>query len=72
MVVVDDVVTRGDSTVAAINAVVNEGGKVAFVIVLVDRQEGGREKIESLGYPVFSLFKKDELLGQQAPTSEIN
>jgi orotate phosphoribosyltransferase len=62
VVVVDDVVTRGDSTIAAINAVVNEGGKVAFVGVLVDRQEGGREKIEAMGYPVFSIFKKDELL----------
>ena len=62
-VVVDDVVTRGDSTIAAINAVLNEGGQVAFAVVLVDRQEGGREKIEALGYPVFSLFKRDELLG---------
>lgn len=62
VVIVDDVVTRGDSTVAAINAVVNEGGKVAFAVVLVDRQEGGREKIEASGYPVFSIFKRDELL----------
>ena len=60
VVIVDDVVTRGDSTIAAINAVANEGGKVLFVLVLVDRQEGGREKIEALGYPVFSLFKRDE------------
>ena len=62
VVVVEDVVTRGDSTIAAINAVVNEGGKVAWVNVLVDRQEGGREKIEALGCPVFSLFKKDDLI----------
>jgi len=63
VVVVEDVVTRGDSTIAAINAVVNEGGKVAFVAVLVDRQEGGREKIQALSYPVLSLFRRDELLG---------
>lgn len=62
VVVVEDVVTRGDSTIAAINAVVNEGGKVAFVGVLVDRQEGGRAKIEAMGYPVFPLFTRDELL----------
>ncbi len=69
VVVVDDVVTRGDSTIAAINAVVSEGGKVAFVLVLVDRQEGGREKIEALGYPVFSVFKRDELLGDATKTA---
>lgn len=62
VVVVDDVITRGDSTLAAIDAVVKEGGTVAFTAVLVDRQEGGREKIEARGYPVISLFKKEELL----------
>jgi orotate phosphoribosyltransferase len=63
VVVVDDVVTRGESTLAAIEAVEQEGGTVAFVAVLVDRQEGGRERIEARGYSVVSLFKRDELLG---------
>jgi orotate phosphoribosyltransferase len=62
VVVIDDVVTRGESTIAAIQAVEKEGGTVAFVAVLVDRQEGGREKIEAMGHRVVSLFKRDELL----------
>jgi len=62
VVVVDDVVTSGNSTITAINAVLQEGGKVAFAAVLVDRQEGGREKIEAMGYPLLSLFQRDELL----------
>jgi len=62
VVVLDDVITSGGSTIAAINAVVKEGGSVAFVAVLVDRQEGGREKIETLGHAVVSLFVRDELL----------
>jgi len=66
VVVIDDVVTRGDSTIAAINAVVNEGGKVGFVAVLVDRQEGGRAKIEGMGYSVVPLFTRDELLQKSA------
>ncbi len=65
-----DVVTRGESTIAAIHAVLNEGGKVAFVAVLVDRQEGGREKIEALGYPVVSLFNAQELLEKNARPSQ--
>ena len=40
----------------------NEGGKVAFVAVLVDRQEGGRDKIEAMGYRVVSLFKRDDIV----------
>src|SRR5205823_5079712 len=66
VVVVDDVVTRGESTIAAISAIEKEGGTVAFVAVLVDRQEGGREKIEVLGHPVVALFTKGELLGDHA------
>jgi orotate phosphoribosyltransferase len=62
VVVIDDVVTRGESTITAINAIKNEGGNVAFAAVLVDRQEGGRKKIEDLGHPVVALFTKDELL----------
>ena len=63
VVVLDDVVTRGDSTLAAIDAVEKEGGRIAFVAVLVDRQEGGRQKIEQRGHKVLALFTKDELLG---------
>ncbi len=62
VVVLDDVITSGSSTITAINSVVNEGGKVAFVAVLVDRQQGGREKIESMGYRVLSAFQRDDLL----------
>jgi len=73
VVVIDDVVTRGESTIAAINAIEKEGGSVVFVAVLVDRQEGGREKIEALGHPVVALFTKDELLGDHArPTRSPN
>jgi orotate phosphoribosyltransferase len=70
VVVIDDVVTRGDSTIAAINAIEKEGGKVAFVAVLVDREEGGRQKIEAMGHPVVALFTKGELLGSHARSSQ--
>jgi orotate phosphoribosyltransferase len=63
VIVVDDVITTGDSTLKAIHAVEEEGGQVAFVLVLVDRQEGGRQNIESKGYPVASVFTRAELLG---------
>lgn len=66
VVVIDDVVTRGESTLKAIEAVEKEGGEIAFVAVLVDRQEGGRQRIEERGYSVVSLFSKDELLEPMA------
>ena len=60
--VVDDTITTGGSTLTAIEAIEREGGKVAFVICLVDREEGGRENIEAKGYPFFPIFLKSEFL----------
>lgn len=61
-VVIDDVVTTGESTLQAIEAVLAEGGKIAFVAVLVDRQEGGRQRIEEKGYTVVAAVTRTELL----------
>ena len=63
---IGDVVTKGDSTIKAIEAVKEAGGKVAFVAVWVDRQEGGRQKIEAMGYRVVAVFQRDELLSTDA------
>jgi orotate phosphoribosyltransferase len=62
VVVVDDVITTGGSTLKAIEAIEQEGGKVAFALILVDRDEGGREAIESAGYPVFAAFTRADLV----------
>ncbi|MEE3175846.1 MAG: orotate phosphoribosyltransferase [Verrucomicrobiota bacterium] len=65
VVAIDDVITTGGSTLNAIEAIERSGGHVAFVLVLVDRQEGGKEIIENAGYKVFSLFTRDELLSKE-------
>lgn len=62
--VVDDVITTGGSTIKAIEQVEVEGGKVAFVLVLLDRDEGGRANIEARGVKVFSAFTRKTLLGE--------
>jgi orotate phosphoribosyltransferase len=64
VVVVDDVITTGGSTLKAIDAIEREGGQVVFALVLVDRQEGGREAIEARGVPVLALYSRADLLGQ--------
>ncbi len=62
VIVVDDVITTGGSTLKAIDVIESEGGKVAFALVLVDREEGGRQAIEARGIPVISLFTRAALL----------
>jgi orotate phosphoribosyltransferase len=61
VVVVDDVITTGGSTIQAIDAIEEAGCKVAFALVLVDRQEGGREAIEARGIPVRAIFTRQEI-----------
>jgi orotate phosphoribosyltransferase len=66
VVVLEDVVTRGESAIKAIEAVEQAGGKVGFVAVLVDREEGGSDKIRALGHKVLPVFKRVELTGEIA------
>jgi orotate phosphoribosyltransferase len=46
----------------AIDAIEREGGKIAFCLVLVDREEGGRQAIEARGIHVLPLFTRSTLL----------
>ena len=62
VVIVDDVITTGGSTIKAITAARAEGLEVVQVIVLVDREEGGKEEIEKYISAVRPLFTKTELL----------
>jgi orotate phosphoribosyltransferase len=62
LVVVEDVVTSGESALRAIRAVEEEGGHVLGVLTVVDRQEGGRELLHEAGYAMIALFTAAELL----------
>ena len=67
VVVVDDVITTGGSTIEAIDKIEADGGKIAFAIVLVDRQEqNGRANIEARGCPVVAIFNRQEVLAADA------
>src|SRR5262249_25888393 len=64
VVVVDDVVTTGGSTVDAIRKCREADIQVVGVVVLVDREEGGMDAVRAeagLTIPVSAIFKKSEL-----------
>lgn len=62
VVIVEDVVTSGGSSIKAIKRAEEEGLVVLGVVTLVDREEGGRENIEAEGYWLKSIFTKSEIL----------
>jgi orotate phosphoribosyltransferase len=61
VVVVEDVITTGQSAADAIAAVTAEGGRVLGVLAVVDREEGGRTMLEQAGHPVEALVTATEL-----------
>ncbi len=62
VVIVDDVITTGKSTIEAITRSQEAGLDIAKVIALIDRQEGGKEAIESLGYKLTAVITREEVM----------
>ena len=62
VVVVEDAVTSGASAVEAINVLRKHGASIAGVVCLVDREEGGRAKLDEIGLPLLAVFTGPELL----------
>ena len=58
----DDVVTSGGSILRGAAQVEKQGGKVEVVMAVLDREEGGREKIEGAGYKFYSIFTKKDFI----------
>jgi orotate phosphoribosyltransferase len=67
VVIVEDVITTGESALRAVSAVEHAGGRVLGVLAVVDREEGGRRAIEVRGHQVLALTSVKELgLGEQS------
>lgn len=61
VVIVEDVITTGGSTEKAVMRARECGLKVEGVVILVDRQEGGREKIREMKIPCHALLNREEI-----------
>lgn len=64
--VLDDVLTTGASTISAIERAREAGFRVEDAIVLVDREQGGREAVEACGVQVHAMITLSELMARRA------
>ena len=62
VVIIDDVVTTGGSTIKAVVRAKENGLDVVKVVALVDRQEGGMENIREYVTDVTAIITRDELM----------
>jgi len=60
--VIEDTLTTGKSTLAAIEALREHGVTLVGVLALVDRSENAKELFGEIGLPLLSVFSATELL----------
>ncbi len=65
VVVLEDIVTTGTSLVDAIEALREAGATVDRALVVVDREEGGRENVEDAGVEMEALVTASDLLADR-------
>lgn len=61
VLLVDDLVTTGLTLKKAAEAIRAEGGVVTQAVAFLDREEGGKEKLEEAGIKLYSLLKISEI-----------
>jgi len=62
VVVIDDLITTGLSKIEVIKPLQEIGLKVKDIIVLVDREQGGKEQLAAKGYKLHCVLKFSEML----------
>jgi orotate phosphoribosyltransferase len=64
ILVVEDVVTSAGSALYAIDVLRSEGMSVEHIFSVVDREEGGRQKLDEIGVALSSLVTATDVLRQ--------
>ncbi len=64
VVVIEDVATTGTSALEAVEALREAGATVGEVLVVVDREEGARERLADAGVELTSLVTAKDLLAE--------
>ncbi|VUZ86330.1 orotate phosphoribosyltransferase [Candidatus Methylomirabilis lanthanidiphila] len=62
VVIIEDVVTTGASTLKAIDGALHAGFQIVTVLALVDRQEGGREELQRKGHEIEAIYTTEDLM----------
>jgi orotate phosphoribosyltransferase len=68
----DDVITDGKSKLEGIKPLERLGAHIEMVMVVVDREQGGKENLEKLGYRFLALSTISELVKHLCQSSHIS
>jgi orotate phosphoribosyltransferase len=67
----DDVITSGASKLEAIKLIEEAGGKIEAIVVVVDREQSGKEELEKRGYQVKPVTTISEIVTSLMSTEDL-
>jgi orotate phosphoribosyltransferase len=59
--IIEDVITSGGQVILSAHDLKNTGAQIDSVLCVIDREQGGREKLMNTGLQLYSLFTMTEL-----------
>jgi uridine monophosphate synthetase len=68
----DDVISEGTSKIEGIKTLQELGANVKHLLVIINREHGGKEKLEKIGYQVHALAKISEIVGSLYQNKQIS
>jgi orotate phosphoribosyltransferase len=68
----DDVITSGASKVEAVKLLEEAGGKIEAIVVVVDREQGGKQELEKQGYKVKPVTTITEIVKSLRSTKTLS
>ena len=67
----DDVITSGGSKIEGIRPIEEAGGRIEAILVVVDREQGGKEELEQRGYHLVSVTTISEVISSLLKSEKI-
>jgi len=69
---IDDVISEGLSKIEGIKPLQELGAEVKHILVIVDREQEGKEKMEKAGYTIHALTKVSEIITSLQKSKKIS
>lgn len=65
-------ITDGKSKLEGVKPLMQDGAKVDTILVVIDREQGGKQNLEKLGFQLRTVTKLSELVESLADTRKIS
>ncbi len=69
---IDDVITDGQSKIEGVKPLLREGAGVETILVVIDREQGGKQNLEKLGFQLHALASISEIVQALAENRRIS